>query len=349
MADNNSWRIEAIMLVMALVLGGGASVCRGQGADDPIFSGGGILDLTIEAPIKQLMAQPGDSDETIGEIELSDGTKIPMRCSKYGISRLRECSLASLKITVERDDVQNTPFEGHQTLRMVTPCKLRGNYDKYTMLEYLVYMSYPLLADPALRAQLVNVSFRDTKNPGKEESGYAFFVEDIDGAATAGNLEWLERESVNLDDLDLQNLTVLTLFEYMIGNTDWSALRGRKGGRCCHNVAIFGANDGEAYRVLPFDFDQTGVVNPPYAVPSESLGARKVTDRVYRGFCELNDFLPEALGVFRQRRSDIEALFMDDALPYPKERVKAWKYIEEFYVVIDNPKKIDKKIVNRCR
>ena len=131
--------------------------------------------------------------------------------------------------------------------------------------------------------------------------------------------------------LDPAQLTVMTLFQYMIGNTDWSAVKGRPNDRCCHNVALFGQEGVALNTVVPFDFDQTGLVNPPYAAPPDpSLGIRRITDRRFRGICQHNDELAGAIAVFNQKRPELEALFTNNELPYPKDRERALKYIAEF-------------------
>jgi hypothetical protein len=319
-------------------------------AGESLFAGDEIFDLTIKVPLSKLKRQEPGTSGVNGSLELDDGRSIPMTCSKYGISRLRECQLASLVFNVEASGVRGTPFEGLQTLRLVTPCRLRGDFDKYTVLEYLVYRSYEVIAEPALRVRLVKVRFQNSEKPGKDQTGYAFFIEDIGDAAERGCRAWLDIQSQRTSDLDAAQLTVMTLFQYMVGNTDWSAVKGRPDDRCCHNVAVFGEEGGGSNTVLPFDFDQTGLVNPPYAAPPDpSLGIRRVTDRRYRGLCEHNHELPAAITLFNSKRPELEALFNRDDLPYPKDRERALKYIRDFYDTINDSRKLEKEILNDCR
>ena len=335
-----------IFLLFVLCAGGIPPVT----ASELIFATDDTFDLTIRVPLTRLMRQAAGAADVYGNLELPDGTTVPMSCNKYGISRLRECDLASLAIRVGEPDVRGTPFEGLEILRLVTPCRLRGDLDKYTVLEYLVYRSYALIADPALRVRLARVQFHDSENPGKDRTGYAFFIEDIGDAAIRGGRTWLDIESQKISDLDAGQLTVMTLFQYMVGNTDWSAVRGRPEDRCCHNVAVFGEENGGPNTLVPFDFDQTGVVNPPYAAPPDpSLGIRRVTDRKYRGLCEHNPEVAAAIAIFNDRRPALEVLFRNDGLPYPKAREHAWQYIEGFYDTINDPRNYEKRILEDCR
>jgi len=319
-------------------------------AGESLFSGDDIFDLTIRAPFTELLRQKQDISDVTGSLELANGTSIPMTCNKYGISRLRECQLASLVIAVNENDVRGTPFEGLQTLRLVTPCRLRGGFDKYTLLEYMVYRSYAVIAEPALRVRLARVRFHDSEKPAKEEIGFAFFIEDIGDAAARGGRVWLDIQSQRTSDLDSAQLTVMTLFQYMVGNTDWSAFTGRPNDRCCHNIAVLGQKGVDFNTVVPFDFDQTGLVNPPYAAPPDpSLGIRRITDRKYRGLCEHNNELAGAITVFNEKRPELETLFSRADLPYPKDRERALKYISGYYDTINDPGKLEKKILNDCR
>jgi hypothetical protein len=333
------------VLLAAALLTVGHSAAEGGS----LFAGDEVFDLTVVAPFATLMRQSADAPDVAGRLELADGATIPMTCSKYGISRLRECDMAPLRITIEASEVDGTVFEGRTTLRLVTPCRLRGGYDEFTVLEYLVYRSYAVIADPALEVRLARVRFEESQKPEKVETGYAFFIEDIGRAAARRDQAWLDIESQGLADLDPAQLSLMTLFQYMVGNTDWSAVRGRPDDRCCHNVAVFGTENGGHNTVVPFDFDQAGLVDAPYAAPDPGLGIRRVTDRVFRGLCEHNSGLSASIAVFNRKRSELDSLFNDDRLPYPDARKRALKYIDEFYETINNPRKLEKRILKSCR
>ena len=126
-------------------------------------------------------------------------------------------------------------------------------------------------------------------------------------------------------------------------------MRAHGGARCCHNIAVFGADDGSPNAVVPFDFDQAGVVDAPYAVPAPGLGIRRVTDRAYRGFCVHNDLLPAAVAVMNEKRPEIEALFSREELPHRPARARALKYLEGFFDTIDDAKKFEKRVIRDCR
>ena len=334
--------------VLPLIL---ATVCWSisASAEVPLFAGDDVLHLTIHGPLTSLTRGTQGSTDVDGWLELADGRTIPMKLSRYGISRLRECGLPCFKITIEERDARGTPFEGQHTLRLVTPCQHGSNYDRYILLEYLVYKSFAVIADPALQTRLVSCRFRDSERPAFKETGLSFFLEDIGLAAKRHGKTWLDTRSQRRADLDPAQLAVLALFQFMVGNTDWSALSSLAGQRCCHNVAVLGAEGDKYNTLLPFDFDHAGLVDASYAAPDARLKILRVTQRLYRGYCSHNDEIPAAIAVFNKKRPELVALINQDALPDTQARKRALKYIDGFYQTINNPRKVQNRILSECR
>jgi len=318
-------------------------------AAEPLFAGADVLELTIHGPLTSLARGTPGSTAVAGRLELGSGDMIPATFSEYGISRIRECGVACLEIAVDQEYARGTPFEGHDSLRLVTPCHHGSEYDRYILLEYLVYKSYAIIARPALKVRLVSCRLRDSDRPAFDKTDLAILVEDIGRAAGRQGKTWLDIRSQSIADLNPAQLTLLTLFQFMVGNTDWSALSGPAGHACCHNVAVLGAEGDQFNTLLPFDFDQTGLVDAPYAAPDGRLPIQRVTQRAYRGFCTHNDELPGAIAVFNEMRPELEELFKQDGLPDLKARKRALKYIDAFYDTINDPRKVENRILSDCR
>jgi hypothetical protein len=334
--------------VLSLILAT-ASWGLSASAAEPLFACDDVLHLTIHGPLTSLARGTPGSTDVRGSLELADGRMIPMTFSRYGLSRLCECGLPSFKITIAEEDARGTIFEGQSTLRLVTPCQYGSSFDRYILLEYLVYESFAVITEPALQTRLVSCRFRDSEKPAFEEIGLAFFVEDIGLAANRHGKTWLAIRSQRVADLDPAQLALMALFQFMVGNTDWSALSSAAGQPCCHNVAVLGAEGDKHNTLLPFDFDQAGLVDAPYAAPDERLKIQRVTQRVYRGYCSHNDEIPAAIAIFNEKRPELEELVNENALPNPQARKRALKYIDAFYTTINNPRKVESRIVSECR
>jgi hypothetical protein len=336
------------LLMLSVLLIAGAGTLQASGPEKLVDSHE-PLRLTLRVPVRELARKSASDVEFEGSITLEGGRKIPVTVAVFGKTRLDYCTIPPLALTPDPVAVSGTVFEGHKRLRIVTHCGHETESDRWVLLEYLTYRTYQILSDTALSVRLVEIEYRDPKEKTRKQAAYAFFVEDIEVAAQRRGLEWLEDQLLSPTHLDPTQMGVLALFQYMVGNTDWSVLRGAEGERCCHNAALLGDENASQRQLLPYDFDHSGLVNAPYARPSETLRLQNVRQRRYRGFCVHNDFLPAAIDLFNQRRALVETLFLDPSLRHPGPRQEALRYLETFYKEINNPKRLNKSLLRRCR
>ncbi len=61
--------------------------------------------------------------------------------------------------------------------------------------------------------------------------------------------------------------------------------------------------------VIPYDFDQSGVINIPYAEPNRALRIGSVRQRLYRGLCAMNDELEWVIQRLNEQRAEVEGAF----------------------------------------
>ena len=143
---------------------------------------------------------------------------------------------------------------------------------------------------------------------------------------------------------DRSQMTIAALFEYMIGNTDWSVAAG-------HNFKLIQPRDDNYARpfAVPYDFDYSGLVNAEYAVPDQWLNIENVQQRMYRGFPRSMDELNDALGIFKQQKENIYALINNFSLLTSSSKKEMISYLEEFYKIIDNPNLVKSKFSDNAR
>ncbi len=135
----------------------------------------------------------------------------------------------------------------------------------------------------------------------------------------------------------LAHAAFMSLFGYFIGNTDFS-LRQGPGEDCCHNAVPI--QIGDSIFPVPYDFDAAGLVDPPYAAPASNLSIRRVTQRLYRGYCEHNDELDAAIALFLRKRAEVQLLIdrFDDIPGFRARDVSA--YLGKFYAIVENPDQV---------
>jgi hypothetical protein len=120
------------------------------------------------------------------------------------------------------------------------------------------------------------------------------------------------------------------MLEYMIGNTDFSIFAR-------HNVRIIQRPDKSLHPV-PYDFDFSGLVHAPYAVPARALMLTSVRDRMYRGPCLRQEQVDPYIANFVAKKDQVRAL--PDAIPGmdKSSREDARSYLDEFYSAIKTSK-----------
>ena len=241
------------------------------------------------------------------------------------------------------DGTAGTPFDGETMLPLTTHCRDTGGYEQYVLKEYAAYLIYNLFTDKSMRVRLAKITYRDLGRKGRENvvARYGFFTEHFDSLAARNAAKLIDAKEFKTADADPQDLATFELFEYLIGNTDWSALAG-------HNVTHLREESGRVTAV-PYDFDFSGLVDATYAGPPPELPIQRVTQRLFRGFCHPGHDWQTTIDRFVERRGAIAELL--DQVPdlEAKQRAEAHEFIDKFYEILSSPEQVQSKIVDACR
>ena len=253
----------------------------------------------------------------------------------------RNCSLVPLRVEFPKEGMEGTPFEGQTNLKLGTGCEDSKEFDQITLREYLAYPMLNMVTPLAFRARLGRGTYIDEKSNKKKGPRYALFIEHENEVARRNEGRIVELPRVSFADVDGETLTRAMLFEYMIGNTDMSIW-------VLHNIRLIQKPD-RTLIVVPYDFDLSGFVHAPYAIPDRKLGLRSVVDRLYRGPCRTIEQFDAAAAPFRAKRGELLAVVdgMKDLEGSQRGEVK--DYLESFFRTIDKPDSIKKTFVNGCK
>jgi len=330
-----------------------ASTSGSSAAANPLFESDAPLALILEFPLRDLLKQKKEKATVPGVLRYTDvdGSTIVLEAqvSTRGNSRLEQCRYPPLRINLKKKQVASTLFAGQDKLKLVTLCRDTSSYRRYLSQEYLVYKIYNLLSDFSFRARMLEVTFREPSGRQPKDALPAFFIESDKAVAERNGMTPVKSDVVNVSQLHIEQLTSLTLFQFMVGNTDWSVRKGPAGESCCHNGKVIGPPDsGNGWVVLPYDFDQSGLINTNYAIPSDALPIKSVRQRLYRGFCSGNAYLDSTIAMFNDQRSAIEDLFDHEPQGSPRNK-SALNYLQGFFAITNDPKKRQKQIVDKCQ
>jgi hypothetical protein len=336
---------------------------RPHQASAQLFASHEPLPLTIEAPFTSMFKErEDDAKEFPGKVTVHSADRpsvaLDVDIRTRGKARLSRqiCQFPPLRPDFPRTRVESTVFAGQDRLKLVTHCQDgRGEYEQYVLQEYLVYRVLNLLTDLSFLVRLVRGTYVDTEAKRDTVTRYGFLIESDEmlGIRTGGG-EPVHVPGVPPAWVDAEYLALVEVFQYLIGNPDWSAFaKAANEDTCCHNTIPIGAPAGPVFTV-PYDFDITGIVNPRYAdelfqPETRRLGITRVRDRVYRGLCVSAVYFPSVFAKFNERREAIYALYA--GLPQLDFRVlkDTRGYLDAFYRTINDPKAVEREFHRRCR
>ncbi len=342
-----------LALAAACAIAAPAQAPAQDDANHPLFRETALLELTLEAPLRALRRDSRRSrPEHDGLVRYTDagGAEIVLdvEVRVRGRSRLRECDFPPLRLDFRRGQLDGTVFEGQNRLKLVTLCKQRDAYEDYLHLEYDIYRLFNALTDKSFRVRRVDVDYISTDSRREERfAAPAFLIEEDTEIAARHGLDVIEQAALGFDVLDAAHTALLSVFQYVIGNTDWSSLRGPDGENCCHNGDAIGTVGGPVY-VIPYDFDNAGLIATDYAEPSDILPIRNVRQRLYRGFCRLDSEVGAAIEHLLERRPDLEAVIAGSEAAEPA-RAEALAYLRESLDTLADPAERDSEIHGECR
>ena len=208
------------------------------------------------------------------------------------------------------------------------------------LLEYAAYRLYNVLSPISLRARVATVDYVDQDGRGTV-TRTGFFAEDPgDAAKRNGLFEVKIVARVAPSAIDGAAEARAAMFEYMIGNLDWSMRGAHAGESCCHNFKLLGttANAQSGLIPVPYDFDFSGLVDAPYATPPDAIPIGSVRERVYRGYCVHHNEARAIAADLSARRGELLGLFPTIAGMDARTRAKATDYLNGFFRDLDSGK-----------
>jgi hypothetical protein len=320
------------------------------GSGEPInslFQSEEPLYLTLTMDTKSVFRDREEEESHPAEISYTDAEgnsiTIPLKINVRGRFRKDSinCNFPPLRLNFSDTPVINTIFEGQDKIKLVTHCQSRLNqYEQNVLKEFLAYKLYNLFAEESYFVRLARLTYADVSGKTDTLNKMGFLIEPISQMVDRNGCEEFKISKIQQNQTSKHKTTVLAIFQYMIGNTDWSVWNQ-------HNIELLKEDTSAKPIVVPFDFDWSGIVNAPYAIPAGSLPSVKT--RYYRNFCITDAELQLALDDFRQHRDEIYQTCKSVPFLSEKELKKTLKYIDDFFKIIENPQKVDSEFHGNCR
>jgi hypothetical protein len=303
------------------------------------FEDNSVIEATLEMDMKDLLGKKAKErflPATL-TVSMNDGTSFTdkIEASARGNMRRETCYMPGLKLSFRKDSTSR--MSKFKELKLTNGCNSSEESGQLVVKEFLVYKIYNLLTDKSLRVRFMKLNLKDATGKKKPYMQYAFLIEDIDDMAKRNKMVEVEGTTFYTEQTDRDQMTLVTLFEYMIGNTDWSV-------PSYHNIKLIGPKDDKNTKpfVVAYDFDICGFVDPPYATIDEQLQDKisSVRERLNRGFPRTMEELKVAVQLFNDKKELIMGLIKNNEFLISKEKTNLVNYIEDFYKTINNDREL---------
>ncbi|MEO7369059.1 MAG: hypothetical protein ABIZ36_13970 [Gemmatimonadaceae bacterium] len=267
---------------------------------------------------------------------------IPTQIKTRGIWRLKNCEFPPVRLNFKAESTKGTLLKGIDKPKLVSYCRNNDDYERYITQEMQLYRIFVLLTPASHRARLLRMSYADSATGKVQATRMAILLEEPELVAARLRGSLVNIKGAVPSDLVTYQDALTAVFQYLIGNTDWSTY-------ALHNMELVQMEDGD-HVPIPYDFDFSGAIDASYATVDPSLSVQRVRERLFRGYCHKPEDFAKVFSLFNEKKSAIYALYSDSiGSMLPKKTVDATlKYFDEFYETINNPKRARYDIFDAC-
>ena len=340
-------KLHSLLSVLLIVM---AHTALGQSANKidsaAFFDDERPFEMVLSSDLKNLINKKMTKAEQPATVTMrfADSTTIKedIRINTRGKFRLENCQMPPILLNFKNNSSPRLRPLGR--LKLVVGCGATNEDEQLIIKEYLAYKMYNMLTEKSFRVRLVKLHYDDTRGKIKPYAQYGFLLEDVDDMAKRNKCREIENIAIQTESTDRKQMTLVALFEYMIGNTDWSV-------PAFHNIKLVQPQkDPEAIPIaVPYDLNHCGFVNAAYAVPPEELGIESVKDRLYRGFPRSMEELQETIAIFTSKKKDIYDLINKCAWLNKASRKESINYLDGFYKTIENKNSVRHLFIDNAR
>lgn len=332
--------------VLAILLLCGCRSASGQS----LFDDDSVLEIVLSGPLHSIIKNRKSEIREEKPFKLTaEGVEHNVQVRLRGKSRIEACVFPPLKINFKRSQVAGTLFAGQDKLKLVTHCSSSRFAEADVLEEFAAYKILNVLTDTSFRVRELRIRYIDTDGrvSDLEEAKYGFLIESKEQLAERNGGSPVEKPGLSLKHLNPEYSALVYVFQYLIGNTDWSLAAARGEEFCCHNVTLVEIDS--RLNPVPYDFDMSGLVNARYALPDADLRRiSKVTQRLYRGYCTDQAILRETLLLIRQNRENIIQIINELPLLTDKQKKQKIDFLEKTFGEAEKEDKLIKMFEQRC-
>ena len=276
-----------------------------------VFDDDSILEVTLSGPLTTLIRNKSDRREYAFTLATGDAS-VDLTVRIRGNSRVEACRFPPLRLNFAASGPDAARVAGNDRVKLVTHCRNGERRTQDAVLnEYAVYHTFNLISDHSYRVRLLRIRYVDTdgKQRKLDEPHYGFLIESDAGLARRLGGKVAKMEGIRFGDLDPQQTARMAVFQYLVGNKDWSFVTAHNDNRCCHNVDLL--EIGKTLYPVPYDFDLAALTRASYPGRSD---LNVSTGRTYTGYCKTPQ---ESLDLAVDHVQQLRELILEELLRLP--------------------------------
>jgi hypothetical protein len=298
--------------------------------------------LNLELDLTELINNKKTNQYFPGTLTTASGQMFGIEVRPRGKYRRRTCDVPPLKMKFRKKELKALGLDTLNEIKIAVPCFDDPESETLLLREYVAYRMFERLnPDCSVRARLVHITFHDKHIEKTRAPVYGLLIEHEEQVAARLDGDLVEYYNLPPDSINAEQAALNALFQFMIGNTDWAISEVR-------NVYCLKPHKGGKICVIPFDFDFSGLVNAPYAIPSSHTGLKNVRERLLLADGIPDASLQQALQVFRETQSALVGL-CQGAFLSEKSSGYMKEYIEKFFAAVGNCTTIPPRIKGNLR
>ncbi len=316
--------------------------------EQDIFSSNNTLFCSLTFNIKEFRKDKMEGNKIPAILTYHKSDSISVHRDIYlmarGQSRKTICYFPPIKLKLKHVSFEDPYMDQVKNQKLVTHCGTTKSSNQTLLKEYLVYKLYNVLTEQSFKVRLMEMNYIDSEQKVKTINRNAFLIEDSKVLANRNNSMLIKAETLGMGHVEKSSMIMLSLFQYMIGNVDWS-IAG------LHNTKLIKSKDfgHELPFAVPYDFDYSGFVNASYAVNVLDPKIESVKIRMFVGVCFTEEEYLTGIQKFIDHKNEIYAVINDFELLEYKHRKNIISYIDEFYKTLEQPNFYEKYVLSNCK
>jgi len=195
--------------------------------ESPFFESQEPIEVTLTTNIGKIRGDKGDNPPwrtATLTYKGADGNpvSVPIEARTRGIWRLKRCDFPPMRLNFSGETSKGSIFHHLDKPKLVSYCQDRDNYEQYILEEFQLYRVLQLLTPMSHKARLLKFTYADSGSGKVRARRYGFIIEEPSAMAARLGGKVMEQKGALPGDLDPFQDALFGVFQYMIGNTDFS-------------------------------------------------------------------------------------------------------------------------------